>query len=100
MNATIFLLCAVLSIASAAEPGERLVLSGHVFGPDGKARPGVALEVWHTDASGHYRRDNGDGPARLRGIVRTGADGAYTIETIKPGLYPGAKRCAHIQRQL
>ena len=72
------------------------MLSGHVFGPDGKARPGVALEVWHTDASGHYRLDHGDGPARLRGVVRTDAGGAYTVETIKPGLYPGAKRGAHI----
>jgi len=96
MNATILLLCAVLRIASAAEPGQRLVLTGHVFGPDGKARPGVALEVWHTDASGHYRADNGDGPARLRGVVRTDAGGAYAIETIKPGLYPGATHGAHM----
>jgi protocatechuate 3,4-dioxygenase beta subunit len=96
MNATILLLCAVLRIASAAEPGQRLVLTGHVFGPDGKARPGVALEVWHTDAGGHYRLDHGDGPARLRGVVRTDAGGAYAIETIKPGLYPGATHGAHI----
>ena len=96
MNAIILLLCAVLRIASAAEPGERLVLTGKVFGLDGKPRAGVQLEVWHTDASGLYRRDNGDGPARLRGIVRTDAAGSYVIETIKPGLYPGAKRGAHI----
>jgi protocatechuate 3,4-dioxygenase beta subunit len=96
MNATIFLLCAVLRIASASEPGERLVLTGHVLGADGKPRGGVAIEVWHTDVTGHYRRDNGDGPARLRGIVRTDPDGSYRIETIKPGLYPGANRGAHM----
>jgi protocatechuate 3,4-dioxygenase beta subunit len=96
MNAIILLLCAVLRIASAAEPGERLVLTGKVFGLDGKPRAGAVLEVWHTDASGHYRGDNREGPARLRGFVRTDADGSYVIETIKPGLYPGAKSGAHI----
>ena len=96
MNAIILLLCAVLRIASAAEPGERLVLTGKVFGLDGKPRAGAVLEVWHTDASGHYRSDNREGPARLRGFVRTDADGSYVIETIKPGLYPGAKSGAHI----
>ncbi len=96
MNAIILLLCAVLRIASAAEPGERLVLSGRVLGPDGKPRSGVAIEVWHTDAGGHYRRDNTDGPARLRGVVRTGADGSYRIETIKPGHYPGTTHGAHM----
>ena len=96
MNAIILLLCAVLRIASAAEPGERLVLNGKVFGLDGKPRAGAVLEVWHTDASGHYRGDNREGPARLRGFVRSDADGSYVIETIKPGLYPGAKSGAHM----
>ena len=96
MNATIFLLCAVLRIASASEPGERLVLTGHVLGADGKPRGGVAIEVWHTDVTGHYRRDNGDGPPRLQGTTHTAADGSYAIDTIKPGLYPGAKSGAHM----
>jgi protocatechuate 3,4-dioxygenase beta subunit len=96
MNAIILIFAAVLRIASASEPGERLVVTGHVLGADGKPRGGAVIEVWHTDATGHYRRDNGNGPARLRGIVRTDADGSYAIETIKPCLYPGAKSGAHM----
>ena len=96
MNAIILLLCAVLRLASATEPGERLVLTGKVFGPDGRPRAGVEITAWHTDAQGLYRRDNREGPARLQGTVRSGPDGSYVIETIKPGLYPGAKSGAHI----
>jgi protocatechuate 3,4-dioxygenase beta subunit len=96
MNAITFILCAVLHLASANEPGQRLVLTGHVFGPDNRPRAGAVIEVWHTDATGYYRHDGGNGPARLRGFVRTDADGSYVIDTIKPGLYPGAKSGAHI----
>lgn len=96
MNAFIFVLAAVLRIASPSEPGDRLVMTGHVYEPNGHPRAGAQLEVWHTDATGHYRRDNSDGPARLRGVVRTDADGSYKVETIRPAPYPGAKRGAHI----
>lgn len=96
MNAIILILAAVLRIASPSEPGQRLVLTGHVFGPDGRPRAGAQIELWHTDATGHYRLDHGDGPARLRGVVRTDADGSYTVETIKPAPYPGTNRGAHI----
>jgi len=96
MNAIILILAAVLRIASASEPGERLVLTGHVLGADGRPRAGAQIEVWHTDARGLYRRDNGNGPARLRGFVRTDADGSYTIDTIRPGLYPGTTHGAHM----
>src|SRR3954468_5097496 len=85
-----------VQIAGPSEPGERLVLTGNVFGSDNRPRAGAVLEVWHTDASGVYRHDNGDGPARLRGFVRTDVDGSYVVDTIKPGLYPGAKSGAHI----
>jgi protocatechuate 3,4-dioxygenase beta subunit len=96
MNAIILLLCAVLRIASAAEPGERLLRTGKVFGPDGKPLAGIEMRAWHTDAQGLYRRDRGDGPPRLQGTLRTAADGSYAIDTIKPGLYPGTKSGAHM----
>src|ERR1043166_8215253 len=96
MNAIILILAAVLGIASPSGPGDRLVLTGHVLGADGKPRGGAAIEMWHTDARGLYHLGKGDGPARLRGVVRTDADGSYTVETIKPGHYPGTNPGAHI----
>jgi len=100
MNAIIFILCALLQIAPHSEPGERLMLTGKVFGPDGKPRAGAAMRVWHTDAQGLYHRGTGDAPPRLQGTLRTAADGSYAIDTIKPGLYPGAKSGAHMHFEI
>ena len=96
MNAIILVLCAVLQIASHSEPGERLMLTGKVFGPDSKARVGAVMRVWHTDAKGLSHPGRDDAPPRLQGTLRTAADGSYAIDTIKPGLYPGATRGAHM----
>lgn len=100
MNIIVLLLSAVLQIAPHGEPGERLLLTGKVFGPDGKARANAVMRVWHTDARGLYRLDNGDGPPRLQGTLRTGADGSYAIDTTKPGLYPGATHGAHMHFEI
>jgi protocatechuate 3,4-dioxygenase beta subunit len=96
MNIVILILAAVLHIAPSTEPGQRLLLTGKVFGADGKPRPGVEMRIWHTDARGLYRLDNVDGPPRLQGTTRTAADGSYAIDTIRPGLYPGATQGAHM----
>jgi protocatechuate 3,4-dioxygenase beta subunit len=96
MNILILLLSAVLQIAPHSEPGERLLLTGKVFGPGGKPRAGVEMHVWHTDAQGLYHRQPGDAPPRLQGTLRTAADGSYAIDTIKPGAYPGGKGRAHM----
>src|SRR4051794_966996 len=43
------------AIASAAEPGERLEISGIIYQVDGKTpAPNVILYVYHTDAKGYY----------------------------------------------
>jgi protocatechuate 3,4-dioxygenase beta subunit len=96
MNVIILILAAVLHIAPATEPGQRLMLTGKVFGADGRPRAGAVMRAWHTDVHGLYRPDRGDGPPRLQGTTRTAADGSYAIDTIKPGLYPGATRGAHM----
>jgi protocatechuate 3,4-dioxygenase beta subunit len=83
------------TIADASEPGERLILTGTVFGGDGKPREGVTVYAYHTDANGFYRKKPWGRP-RLRGWARTDADGKYEFHTIKPGPYPLRRNPAHI----
>lgn len=86
-------------IASAKEPGQRLEVHGQVFAPDGKTPvPGVVVYAYHTDAEGRYAR-LGWTP-RLRGWMRTDAEGSYTYRTIRPGAYPGRATPAHVHIQL
>ena len=82
-------------IAADNEPGQRMIITGHVFGADGQPRGGVRLTAYHTDARGEYGRD-AQGVARLHGTLVTASDGSYLIDTIKPGPYPGGKIPAHV----
>lgn len=83
------------TIAGKSEPGERLVLTGTVFGENGKPRAGVTVYAYHTDERGHYRNKPWGRP-RLRGWARTNAEGRYEFHTIKPGPYPMRKNPAHV----
>jgi len=82
-------------IATPEEPGEALRLEGVVR--DGRGRPveGVIVYAYHTDASGIYPREDrlrgteADRHGRLRGWVRTDAEGSYRFDTIRPACYPG-----------
>ena len=99
-------LTSTLVIPATGEAGERLIVEGTVYGPDGRTpAPGVLLYAYHTNAGGVYpKRGNETGNARrhgyLRGWLRTGADGRYRIETIKPGSYPTRSEPAHIHMTL
>ena len=87
-----------ITVAPKEEPGERLIVSGKVCGPDGKSRlKGVSVYVYHTDINGYYSENttNNSNP-RLRGWMRTDAAGRYEFNTIKPGPYPDARVPAHI----
>lgn len=87
------------AITTREEPGEPLVVSGTVFGEDGKTPlAGASLYVYHTDATGRYTpgpNDDNRNP-RLRGYLRTDAQGRYEYSTIKPAPYPGNGPPAHI----
>lgn len=92
-------------IAGLNEPGERLVITGRVFGADGKPRGGVVIEAHHTDANGIYLAEGATGPnpkvaARLWGRLATADDGTYQIDTIRPGSYPGGGGPAHVHIRL
>jgi protocatechuate 3,4-dioxygenase beta subunit len=88
-----------MKIAADNEPGQRMIVTGHVFGADGRPRAGLQLSAYHTDARGQYNRD-AQGVARLHGTLVTASDGSYTIDTIKPGQYPGRNIPAHIHIHL
>jgi protocatechuate 3,4-dioxygenase beta subunit len=87
-------------LVSEDEPGERLVVSGTVFQPDGVTpAPGVIVYAYQTDATGVYNTQR-NAPPRLRGWVRTDAQGRYRFTTIIPGSYPSRRQPAHIHLQL
>ena len=89
-------------IAHDDEPGERIVLRGRVFMPDGETpAPDVLVYAYQTDATGVYPMRGGEtGNARrhgaLRAWLRTDSEGRYEIRTIKPAPYPSRTEPAHI----
>jgi protocatechuate 3,4-dioxygenase beta subunit len=87
-----------VTIASQNEPGERLIVSGQVFASDGKTPVvGASVYVYQTDVKGYYTPGISDSRnPRLRGYMRTDAQGRYEYSTIKPGSYPDSRAPAHI----
>ena len=87
--------------------GERIVVSGRVLGPDGRAVPETLIEIWQANAAGRYRHANDQHPAPLdpnftgAGRCLTDSEGRYRFVSVKPGAYPwrnhpNAWRPAHI----
>jgi protocatechuate 3,4-dioxygenase beta subunit len=90
-----------ITIADDDEPGERLVISGTIFQPDGKTpAESLVLYVYHTDNTGYYSKDDDPYNPRLRGWMKTGPDGKYEFRTIKPAPYPRRDTPAHIHAQI
>jgi protocatechuate 3,4-dioxygenase, beta subunit len=87
-----------ITIAAKQEPGARLIVAGRVFRPDGVTPLAAAsLYVYHTDVKGYYTPGANDNRnPRLRGYMRTDAQGRYEFSTIKPGSYPNSRVPAHI----
>ncbi len=87
-------------IVSDTEPGEPLVVAGRFFAADGRTPlAGVVLYFYHTDARGIYsERDGSGGPPdpRLKGWLKSDAEGRYEFRTIKPASYPNSRNPAHI----
>ena len=84
-------------VAGADEPGERLVVSGRAL-DRGQPVAGVSIYVFQTDVEGRYSKvltgNDAELDPRLRGIMRSDADGRYEYETIRPGHYDG--NAAHV----
>lgn len=84
-------------IAPTSEPGAPLVVRGQLLNIDGSPAAGAVVFAYHTDRGGLYdRRENGAHSWRLRGWVKTGADGRFTFETVRPGSYPNSNNPPHV----
>lgn len=89
-------------IAPAGEPGAPMVIEGVVRDARGRPAPGVVIYAYQTDATGIYPADaRPPGPAsrrhgRLRGWVKTDANGRYRFDTIRPAGYPNTDIPEHV----
>ncbi len=84
--------------ANLREPGMKgvaVALGGLVLTRACKPVANTVVDLWHCDDAGAY--DNTG--FRLRGFVKTDAEGRYAFQTIVPGLYPGRTRHYHVKVQ-
>ena len=76
-------------------------VSGRVLDGEGRALAGVSILAYQTDAEGYYSRGGeNESDARLCAVIRTDENGAYSLETIRPGAYPTARVPQHIHFEL
>jgi protocatechuate 3,4-dioxygenase beta subunit len=85
-------------IAPAGEPGAPLVIHGRVVRADGRTpAPDMIVFAYHTDATGRYDVPSAAAHSwRLRGWVKTDADGRFEFTTIRPAPYPTRTTAAHV----
>ena len=81
------------NLATEGMPGTRIRLTGIVVDTSCTPIAGAKVETWQADSAGIY--DNAG--YTLRGWVRTGADGRFTITTVVPGEYPGRTEHIHVK---
>ncbi|WP_051554584.1 dioxygenase family protein [Maribacter antarcticus] len=80
-------------ISPKGEPGDKLIISGTVYFPDGETpAKDVIVYVHHTNNKGVYpkrgnEKGNGTYHGYLRGWMKTDAKGRYELETIRPAPY-------------
>ena len=81
--------------------GQKLLIEGTVFELDGKTpENNVIVYYWHTDKNGLYSSNSNYSKAykhgSLRGWIKTGQDGKFSIKTSRPSPYPEDEIPAHI----
>lgn len=74
---------------SGGLPGTPLFVMGRVVNREGAPVAGAAVDVWHSDAEGHYDVDVPDqiNPA-MRALFRTDETGHFSFRSIRPSSYP------------
>ena len=93
---------AVDTSAGWHEKGQKLLVTGTVYQPDGKT-PAKDIIVYyhHTDNDGLYspRNDQPENQTRhghIRGWMKTDTNGKYKLYTIRPASYPNPTLPAHV----
>lgn len=90
-----------LTLASSKERGEPFEFSLRFRAPQGRPLQNIVVYIYHTDASGQYRRAPGaTGCFRFHGVLhgwaRPDSTGRVSVRSIKPGPYPGSTEPAHV----
>jgi protocatechuate 3,4-dioxygenase beta subunit len=84
-------------LATKADAGERIVISGTIYKPDGKTpAPATLIYLYHTDVYGIYGRGSEHRHGRYRGWMLTDEHGRYEFESIMPASYPNSTIAKHI----
>jgi protocatechuate 3,4-dioxygenase, beta subunit len=83
--------------------GEALILYGQALDANGKVLPGLAVEIWQTDANGVYDHPGDPGTAgrdlnfQFYGTSLTDAFGQFVFRTLLPGEYGSRPRHIHVR---
>lgn len=78
--------------------GTIIHLSGRIIDTKGVPVAGSRVEIWQSDAFGHYpsmHSLNGDDNFQGYGTTVTGSDGRYHFRTVRPGANPGRPPIIH-----
>ena len=96
-----------VKIVTPKEPGDRMVVTGMLRQADGRPLAGALVYVYQTDAKGwysdrapHFSGGNDHDYARLFGYLKTGPDGRFEVDTIRPDGYPQSSLPQHIHIQV
>lgn len=81
------------TLRTAGVAGTALTLTGYVVSKSCQPIANARLDFWQADGNGNY--DNSG--YTLRGWQLTDANGAYKLETVIPGLYPGRTEHIHFK---
>ncbi|MEK6225890.1 MAG: dioxygenase [Chloroflexota bacterium] len=81
------------TLRTAGVAGTPLTLTGYVVSQSCQPIANAKLDFWQADGNGNY--DNSG--YTLRGWQLTDATGAYRLETVIPGLYPGRTEHIHFK---
>ncbi|MEV4556819.1 carbohydrate-binding protein [Kitasatospora sp. NPDC049285] len=83
------------NLVTPGTAGTPLTVSGYVFGRNCLPVSGALLDFWQADTNGNY--DNSG--YTFRGHQFSTTNGAFTLTTVVPGLYPGRTRHIHVKVQ-
>ena len=81
------------TLRTAGVAGTPLTLTGYVVSKSCQPIANAKLDFWQADGNGNY--DNSG--YTLRGWQLSDANGAYRLETVIPGLYPGRTEHIHFK---